>query len=428
MNNRRLDKNQNDNIFSDHNSRAEFSANLPKRHRIARAWLIVFQVSTLITILALSALLINVINDTTGYVAYRTKVDPNSVLGSSTLEQLSHQQLVDILKNHLTQNRLRTIEKDGSLFDRTNSELRKLVNSEVLKLNIEQTWTLTESISNRDKIFETVIEEFPGAFLQFRAWLSKNFILNPQSSDPLLAGVKTAILGSLWVISITIFFALPIGVGAAVYLEEYADRNRTINKIIQININNLAAVPSIIYGILGLTIFVRALEPITSGRFLGINAANAANGRTILAGGLTLAILVLPIIIINTQETLRAVPTSLREASYGIGATKWQTTWFHVLPNSIPGILTGTILAFSRAFGETAPLIVVGVSTYITVNPTGIFSKFTTLPAQIYQWTARPQDEWRNLAAAAIVLLLILLISLNAVAILIRKKYSSTYA
>jgi phosphate transport system permease protein len=257
--------------------------------------------------------------------------------------------------------------------------------------------------------------------------MTSDFVSSPQSSEPLIAGVRTAILGSLWIILFTVIFAFPIGVGAAIYLEEYASGDRWINRVIQTNINNLAAVPSIIYGILGLTIFVRLLEPLTSGSIFGLSSSATANGRTILAGSMTLAILVLPIIIINAQEAIRAVPNSLRQASYGLGATKWETVWSHVLPNSIPGILTGTILAVSRAFGETAPLIVVGVSTYITVDPANMFSKFTTLPAQIYQWTARPQDEWRNLAAAAILILLILLISMNAIAIVLRNKYSRKY-
>ncbi len=221
--------------------------------------------------------------------------------------------------------------------------------------------------------------------------------------------------------------AIPIGVGAAIYLEEYANPNLWFNQAIQTNINNLAAVPSIIYGMLGLTIFVRGMAPITSGALFGYGDPNSLNGRTILSAGLTLGILVLPLIIINAQEAIRAVPNSLRQAGYGLGATKWQTIKAHVLPNSIPGILTGTILAVSRAFGETAPLIVVGVSTYITSNPTSIFSQFTTLPAQIYQWTARPQDVWRSLAAAASIVLLILLLALNATAILLRNKYSRKY-
>jgi phosphate transport system permease protein len=171
-------------------------------------------------------------------------------------------------------------------------------------------------------------------------------------------------------------------------------------------------------------IFVRALEPLTSGKLFGLADPTTANGRTVLSAGLTLALLVLPLIIINAQEAIRAVPRSLREAGYGLGATKWQVIWAHVLPSALPGILTGNILAMSRAIGETAPLVVVGASTFISVDPSGPFSKFTTLPAQIYQWTARPQDEFRRLAAAAIIVLLALLLTLNAVAVLLRNRYS----
>jgi phosphate transport system permease protein len=214
-----------------------------------------------------------------------------------------------------------------------------------------------------------------------------------------------------------------LGVGAAIYLEEYAT-DSWINRIIQTNINNLAGVPSIIYGMLGLAIFVRVLEPLSSGTLLGLTDPTTANGRTLFSAGLTLGLLILPMIIINSQEAIRAVSNALRQASYGLGATKWQTIWHHVLPNAMPGILTGTILAISRAIGETAPLVVVGASTFITVDPTGPFSKFTTLPIQIYQWTARPQDEFRNIAAAAILVLLVLLLSLNATAVIMRNRFS----
>jgi phosphate transport system permease protein len=210
---------------------------------------------------------------------------------------------------------------------------------------------------------------------------------------------------------------------AAIYLEEYAVDNR-LNRLIRTNINNLAGVPSIIYGMLGLAVFVRALEPLTSGKLFGLVDPTTANGRTILAAGLTLGLLILPLIIINAQEAIKAVPNSLRQAGMGLGATKWQTIWHHVLPNAMPGILTGTILAISRAIGETAPLVVVGASTFITVDPTNPFSKFTTLPIQIYQWTSRPQDEFRNIAAAAILVLLFLLLALNASAVLLRNRFS----
>ena len=216
--------------------------------------------------------------------------------------------------------------------------------------------------------------------------------------------------------------ALPIGVGAAIYLEEYAKKNR-LNDLIQTNITNLAGVPSIIYGMLGLFVFVRALESFTSGAVFGI-AGN--NGRTILSAGLTMALLVLPIIIINAQEAIRAVPNSLRQASYGLGATQWETIRDHVMPAALPGILTGTILAMSRAMGETAPMVVVGASTFIVSDPTGPFSKFTTLPIQIYNWTSQPDEQFRNIAAAAILVLLIILLSLNMIAILLRNKMRNT--
>jgi phosphate transport system permease protein len=224
----------------------------------------------------------------------------------------------------------------------------------------------------------------------------------------------------LYLILITILVAFPIGVGAAIYLEEYARQGNWLQRIIQTNIDNLAGVPSIVYGILGLALFVRALQPLTSGAIFGIEGDN---GRTLLAGGLTMALLILPILIINAQEAIRAVPNSLREASNGLGATKWETIWYHVLPYALPGIMTGTILAISRAIGETAPLIVVGASTYITQDPTGPFSNFTALPIQIYNWTSRPQDQFRNIAGAAILVLLALLLTMNAVAVLLRNKF-----
>jgi phosphate transport system permease protein len=224
------------------------------------------------------------------------------------------------------------------------------------------------------------------------------------------AGILSAWVGSLLVMLVTACTAIPMGVAAGVYLEEYAPKN-WLTAIIEINVMNLAGVPSIIYGLLALGLFVYQF----------------GFGQSILSAGLTLALLILPLLIINAQEAIRAVPNSLRQASYGLGATKWQTIWHHVLPNALPGILTGTILAISRAVGETAPLVVVGVSTYIVTDPSGPFSKFTTLPAQIYQWTSRPQDEFRNLAAAAIIVLLAMLLSLNAAAILLRNRYSKRW-
>jgi phosphate transport system permease protein len=222
-------------------------------------------------------------------------------------------------------------------------------------------------------------------------------------------------------------FAIPLGVGAAIYLEEYASDTKNpflirFNSFVQTNINNLAGVPSIIYGMLGLAVFVIAFGSFTSGQFFNLSGA-ANNGRTILSAGLTIGLLVLPLIIINGQEAIRAVPRSLRQASYGLGATKWQTVWNVVLPNAIPGMMTGIILAMSRAIGETAPLIVVGASTFILTDPSGIFSQFTALPIQIYNWTSRPQAQFQNAAAAGIIVLLVIMVALNGTAIWLRNRY-----
>lgn len=312
---------------------------------------------------------------------------------------------------------------------RTHQDLELLIQTDVIKPRILKSWFLFPSIFNRKEIAFEASHDYPNAEVRFKSWLSLKFITNPQSSTPELAGVRTAILGSLWVVFISVMVAFPLGTAAAIYLEEYADNDKWYNRTIQTNINNLAGVPSIIYGMLGLAVFVRALEPITSGAVFGlIDSGATANGRTVLSAGLTLGLLGLPIIIIAAQEAIKSVPSSLREASMGLGATKWQTIWHHVLPNAMPGILTGTILTMSRVIGETAPLVVVGASTFITTDPTSPFSKFTSMPAQIYQWTTRPQDTFRNIAGAAIIVLLIMLLALNAAAIILRNRYSRRFA
>ncbi len=394
------------------------------RKRIGRVWHLVLQISTIIGIIALTALLYKIASQSFGLVAIENQVDPASLAVEGVpLEELSKEQLTEILADHVSRGLMRRFENDMPFEERTREDVYLLVMERVVEPKIVKSWALVDSLFHRADIIAEAAADYPEATLEFRSWITPSFLTQPQSSQPELAGVRTALLGSLWTIAITILVAFPIGVGAAIYLEEYAAEN-TANRIIQTNINNLAGVPSIIYGMLGLAIFVRAMEPLTSGTLLGTADPTTANGRTILSAGLTLALLILPVIIINAQEAIRAVPRSLRQASYGVGATKWQTIWYHVLPNALPGILTGTILAISRAIGETAPLVVIGASTFITLDPTGPFSKFTTLPIQIYQWTARPQDQFRNLAAAAIVVLLVLLLTLNATAVLLRNRYS----
>ncbi|MGQ9715663.1 MAG: phosphate ABC transporter permease PstA [Anaerolineae bacterium] len=401
----------------------DFAPDLPRRQRAAALWQWLLQAATVVGVVVLSVLLYNVVDSAFGYVAVQAKVDPHSLaVDGVPLEDLSRDQLVEILQAHISEGLARRLEEEKPLAERGREEVYALVLERVVQPQVVRAWSLTESLLHRAAIQAEVAERFPGATLEFRRWITVDFLLRPQSSRAEWAGVRTAVLGSLWVILITVVVAFPLGVGAAIYLEEYA-ADTWFHRLIQTNIHNLAGVPSIIYGMLGLAIFVRALEPLTSGTLFGLADPTTANGRTVLSAGLTLALLVLPLLIINAQEALRAVPNSLREAAFALGATKWQTVWHHVLPQALPGILTGTILAISRALGETAPLVVVGAATFIVVDPSGPFSKFTTLPIQIYQWTSRPQDVFRHLAAAAILVLLVLLLSLNATAILLRNRF-----
>ena len=416
----------NKDIYQDNNKETEaYQTKLAARHRLGKVWKIIFQASTLTGIVALFILLLNIINSAFGYVAIQDVIPPDQLaINGIPIEALHPDDLVHILKENLSPGLIRRLESEAAWSERSREEILDLVITRVVEPTVEDTWSLFDSIFNKEEILIEQESKFPGSRLEFKSWLSGSFLTNPQSPDPELAGVRTAILGSLWTIAITILFSFPLGVGAAIYLEEYA-QDTPINRLIQTNINNLAGVPSIIYGMLGLAIFVRTLEHFTSGAIFGIADPTTANGRTIISAGLTLGLLVLPMIIINAQEAIKAVPNSLRQASYGMGATRWQTVWHHVLPNALPGILTGAILALSRAIGETAPLVVVGASTYITFDPSSPFSKFTTLPIQIWQWTARPQDEFRNIAAAAILVLLGILLTLNAGAILLRNRYST---
>lgn len=255
-----------------------------------------------------------------------------------------------------------------------------------------------------------VLNKATGIFTGGPNWLTWDFLNNFDSRFPQRAGAKAAIFGTLYTIGLTILFAFPLGVAAAIYLEEYA-RDNWFTRLVEINISNLAAVPSIIYGLLGLQVFARWL----------------LFGRSIITGALTLALLVVPIIIVASREAIRAVPSSLRQASYALGATRWQTVWNVVLPQSIGGILTGSILAVSRAIGETAPLITIGALTFVPFLPRNLFDVFTVLPIQIFNWTSRPNDDFRALAAAGILVLLAILLTINAVAIYLRNRYQKRY-
>jgi len=237
-------------------------------------------------------------------------------------------------------------------------------------------------------------------------WLDWDFINSFPSRRASEAGIKSALFGTLWLMGFTALVAFPLGVGAAIYLQEYAPKHWVIS-LIKLNITNLAGVPSIVYGILGLAVFVRGMEM----------------GRSVLAGALTMSLLILPIIIIAAQEALKAVPDSLRQASYALGATRWQTTWNVVLPQALAGVLTGNILALSRAIGETAPLIVIGALTFIAFTPKSPLDQFTVLPIQTFNWVSRPQADFQSLAAAAIIVLLVILLTMNAGAIILRNKF-----
>jgi phosphate transport system permease protein len=395
-----------------------FAPNLPARHRRGRFFRGLFFVATLVALIALAVLIGTVVNRAFGLVAVAYAVDP-ATISDRPLPEMTRDELQAVLQANASRGLLRRLEREKPLNERSREELLDLLVGEVLQEQVVQTWTLWESITRAPEIAAEVAAAHPEARLAFRSWINGRFLTQPMSSHALEAGVRTAVLGSLLMGVLTIAFAFPLGVATAVYLEEYTTGSWA-RRVIQTNIDNLAGVPSIIYGMLGLAIFVRFLEPLTSGAIFG---ATESNGRTILAASLTMALLILPVIIINAQEALRAVPRSLRQASFGLGATRWQTTWSHVLPSALPGILTGTILGVSRLVGETAPLIIVGASTYIVSDPNGLFSKFTALPIQIYNWTARPQAEFSHLAAAAILVLLLMLLGFNAAAILLRNRY-----
>ncbi|MBO6557284.1 MAG: phosphate ABC transporter permease PstA [Pseudomonadales bacterium] len=238
-------------------------------------------------------------------------------------------------------------------------------------------------------------------------WLDMQFLESFPSRFPEKAGIKSALVGTLWLISLTALISIPVGVLAAVYLEEYAPPNR-LTEFINLNIANLAGVPSIVYGILGLAIFVRffALE------------------RSVISGALTMSLLILPVIIISSREAIKAVPGSLRQAAFAVGATRWQVVRSHVLPAALPGVITGVILAISRAIGETAPLIMIGALTYVAFVPEGPMDEFTALPIQIFNWTSRPQEEFHELASAGIIVLLAVLLAMNAIAVYIRYRGS----
>jgi phosphate transport system permease protein len=432
----------------------------------AMTW--IFLSSTIIAVIFLIIMMLNIFNGTMGFVAVEYEVEPGPViervLGSAVPEdELTREQLLQIIRSEIRAQRLLAIEDQrGDLESMGEDGLRSILADDLFKARVQRAWSFIETFNSIDielgpnpdydptesrnislmpnpdydpeeegslrnipnpeydpvspVLYQRTneIDHYfamnPEQRQEYRVWISLDFLTSPQASEADVAGIRTALFGSFWMILITYLVAVPLGVGAAIYLQEYAKDN-WFNRLIQTNIYNLAGVPSIIYGLLGLAVFVR-----------GFGIEGWGFDRTILSAGLTLSLLILPIIIINSQEALKAIPDSLRMSSYGLGATKWETVFHHLLPASLDRILTGTILAISRAIGETAPLIVVGASTAIFVDPSWIFDKFTVMPIQIYQWTAKPQSEFKFVAAGAIVVLLILLLAMNTAAITIRNN------
>lgn len=442
--------------------REGFEQNLRRRQLVGKVWQRLFFVANVFSMIILLAVAYNIANGAFGYVVFTYAVEPED-LSDRPIAELSEPELVDLLLQKVPR-RLRVILRDnlsqvpnnvftqeplstvlrGKIFDTgladskvndltddqiakllsdnlTQEEFATIIRRQIIQPNISQSWNLMDSLFKRAEIEKIAAEKYPKGDLEFYSWVNLDFITSPISSNATTAGLRTALLGTLWIMLVVVVASFPIGIAAAIYLQEYADQSSRITQLIATNIRNLAGVPSIIYGMLGLAVFARVLEFYTSGRFVGFTDTN---GRTVMSAGLTLGLLILPTIIINAQEALKAVPSSLRDASYGLGATKWQTVTGVVLPNAVGGILTGIILAVSRAIGETAPLIVVGASTFIGIDPNGPFSKFTVVPIQIYQWTSRPELEFKNAAAAAIIVLMALLLLLNSTAIYLRNRYS----
>lgn len=448
----------------------EFDRLLQRRTRKAQASQLAFLSALIIAVLALATLLYSIINDAFGLVAIVNENNPEDVVAEAgydpatvNLEDLTKDQLVTLLEGAVSTNVGRRLEREQRFYDdryvfedqavyeelcasdpvegcsrgaRSKADVFDLVLERVVVPDVIAAEELVPSILAPGAFEEEIVQAFvdsPERFpdytadqvrFEWRSWVSTAFIRSSASATPEVAGIRTAALGTLWIAAITILFAVPVGVGAAIYLVEFAKPSR-FNDFIQTNINNLAGVPSIIYGMLGLAVLVRTFEPVTSGDVFTSGNPPSENGRTVLSAGITLGLLVLPIIIISAQEALKAVPNSLRQAGMGLGATKWQTVRSQVLPVALPGILTGVILSVARAIGETAPLIVVGAASFITADPTGPFSKYTAMPIQIFQWTSLPQAEWRHLAAAAIIVLLVILLVLNATAVILRNRYST---
>lgn len=375
------------------------------RQRTGVAWLSLLVLVAAIACIMILWLLLGIVNDSFGYVLVTYEVQP-----PQEIQSYDEAGLADLLREYATAGIVRRYEQEAPLQELPRRRLRDLVERHVFQPTVVETWSLSESLFGTASI-RAALAEVPQADLRFRAWVRLDFLTRPVDRDPLETGIRTALLGTVWIVLLSLLIAFPIGVATAVFLTEY-DRGGWFSRFVRSNIETMASVPSIIYGILGLTLFVRALGPVTSGALFGVDGAGAI-GRTVLSAGLTLAILVLPSIVINSRDILEQVPRSYREACYAVGASRSAVVLRRVLPAVMGRLITVLFLGISRVIGETTPLLVVGAAAFISVDPENIFSRFTALPVQVFNWSARPGEEYQRLAAAAIIVLLALSTAIN---------------
>lgn len=372
---------------------------LRRRHLQGRIFAVVCALATFAGVVMLAVLLLDVVMDSTGWIWSRVDRDPRMFALLQETDAGFAERAAEIepglfsgMERKIEARRGRAARNDETLSDAQLAEIRmdylhgKYSNDETYFERFAMQPTVGQRLTVAGEIIGDVFANFP-------------------SRHPSKAGIKSAILGSFWLLLLTALIAIPIGIAAAVYLEEYAARNR-LNRFIEINIANLAGVPSIVYGILGLAVFVRGMQL----------------GRVVLAGALTMTLLILPVIIIAAREAIKAVPDSIRQGAFALGGTRWEVVRHHVLPAAMPGMLTGVILAMSRAIGETAPMIMIGALSYVAFVPRGPLDDFTVLPIQIYNWVAMPNKEFHLLAACGIFILLGVLLLMNSAAIYIRHR------
>lgn len=377
---------------------------LKRRHGKARFFYALCWAATWVGVVMLAILLFDVIGDSFSWVLSRAPRDPR--MFAMLLEQQPGFEK-------------QARELDPGLFSKIENKIKARTKSAERR---GETLSAADENEIRQDVIHGAYTDDPEYFTQFHmastfgqrmqvSWrITRDILWNFASRHPSKAGYKSALVGSLWLLALTALLAVPIGVSAAVYMEEYATKNR-LNRLIEVNISNLAGVPSIVYGILGLAVFVR-----------GLNIEGWGLGRSVLAGAMTMSLLSLPVIIIAAREAIKAIPDSIRQGAFALGATKWQVVRHHVLPAALPGMLTGVILAMSRAIGETAPMIMIGALSYVAFVPRGPMDDFTVLPIQIYNWIAMPQQEFHLLAACGILMLLVVLLLMNSIAIIIRDR------